>query len=162
MKELNQRRLLMIRQLLDDLTFYTDDEVSGSEREALCINISDFRLYPTFQFNEDIQIHEQLRKSLDTLRIGRSDVDAIAWLLTEKTVIMERAVAPADMVRRALESGDLEAHDELVSAEARQSRYLTAKPIELIGSSEFDVFVDDWLHWDERVIPKKDIELQDL
>ncbi|WP_241905316.1 hypothetical protein BCV09_09270 [Vibrio cyclitrophicus] len=157
MNELNYRRLLMIRHLLDELTFYTDEEVSEEERDALCININEFCLYPSFQFNDDTQIIEQLRNCLSNLRMGRDDIDVIAWLLSEKTVLIEKAVAPVELVQEALDVGDFEVHDRLVSAEASQSRYLTAKPVDLLGSEQFDVFVDDWKSFDDRVIPTKDI-----
>ncbi len=157
MNELNYRRLLMIRHLLDELTFYTDDEVTEDGRDALCININEFCLYPSFQFNDDIQIIEQLRNCLSSLRAGRDDIDVIVWLLSEKTVLIEKAVAPVELVQEALDVGDFEAHDRLVSAEASQSRYLTAKPVDLLGSEQFDVFVADWKSFDDRVIPTKDI-----
>lgn len=147
----------MIRHLLDELTFYTDEEVSEEERDALCININEFCLYPSFQFNDDTQIIEQLRNCLSNLRMGRDDIDVIAWLLSEKTVLIEKAVAPVELVQEALDVGDFEVHDRLVSAEASQSRYLTAKPVDLLGSEQFDVFVDDWKSFDDRVIPTKDI-----
>lgn len=157
MNELNYRRLIMIRHLLDELTFYTDDEVPEEERDALCISINKFCLYPSFQFDDNVQVVDPLRNHLSTLRIGRDDVDVIAWLLTKKTVLIEKAVAPVGLVQEAIEAGDLEEHDRLVSAEASQSRYLTAKPIDLIGSEQFDVFVEDWQNFDDRVIPTKDI-----
>ena len=155
MNELNYRRLLMIRRLLDELTFYTDEEVSEDERDALCININKFCFYPSFQFDDDIQIIEQLRNCLSSLRSGRDDIDVIAWLLSEKTVLIEKAVAPVELVQEALDAGDFEVHDRLVSAEASQSRYLAAKPIELLGTEQFDVFVEDWKKSDERVVPRK-------
>ncbi|MFW8632093.1 hypothetical protein [Vibrio natriegens] len=157
MNELNYRRLLMIRHLLDELTFYTDDEVLEEERDALCININEFCLYPSFQFDDNVQVIDQLRNHLRTLRIGRDDVDVIVWLLTEKTVLIEKAVAPVGLVQEAIEAGDFDAHDRLVSAEASQSRYLTAKPADLLGSEQFDMFVEDWQNVDDRVIPTKDI-----
>ncbi|MDF4819806.1 hypothetical protein P3547_19965 [Vibrio parahaemolyticus] len=157
MRELNQRKLVAIKHLLDELTFYTDDEVPEDERDALCININEFCLYPSFQFDDDIQIIEQLRNCLSSLRSGRDDIDVIAWLLSEKTVLIEKAVAPVELVQEALDAGDFEAHDRLVSAEASQSRYLTAKPVDLLGSEQFDVFVADWKSFDDRVIPTKDI-----
>ena len=147
----------MIRHLLDELTFYTDDEVTEDGRDALCININEFCLYPSFQFNDDIQIIEQLRNCLSSLRAGRDDIDVIVWLLSEKTVLIEKAVAPVELAQEALDVGDFEAHDRLVSAEASQSRYLTAKPVDLLGSEQFDVFVADWKSFDDRVIPTKGI-----
>nr|PMF61282.1 hypothetical protein BCV09_16540 [Vibrio cyclitrophicus] len=77
--------------------------------------------------------------------------------MSEKTVLIEKAVAPVELVQEALDVGDFEVHDRLVSAEASQSRYLTAKPVDLLGSEQFDVFVDDWKSFDDRVIPTKDI-----
>lgn len=62
------------------------------------------------------------------------------------------------MVEKALSFGDLKAHYELVSAEARQSEYLTARPIEYLGKDEFDVFVDDWKLGDYRMIPRKEVK----
>ncbi|PWF68724.1 hypothetical protein CCD93_10280 [Vibrio sp. T21] len=70
---------------------------------------------------------------------------------------MSKAVAPYHLVEKALSSGDLKAYDELISAEASQSEYLTTRPIDLLGRDEFDVFVDDWKLGDYRMIPRKEV-----
>ncbi|OEE90858.1 hypothetical protein A140_16875 [Vibrio crassostreae 9ZC88] len=70
---------------------------------------------------------------------------------------MCKAVAPYQLVDSALSSGDLKAHDALVSAEASQSEHLAARPVDLLGRDEFDVFVDDWKLGDYRMIPRKEV-----
>lgn len=158
MVELDQRRLMVVKNLLNELEFYTNDVVEEVSRGGLCIEINGWHLYPVFQFDENMELHGQLKRRLDDLRTGRNDVDVLYWLFAEKTVLMTKAVAPYHLIEKALGSGDLKAHDELVSAEARQSEYLTARPIDLLGKDEFDVFVDDWKLGDYRMIPRKEVK----
>ncbi len=157
MKELDQRRLNVVKNLLDELEFYTDEVVEEVSLKRLCIDINGWRLYPVFQFDENMELQSQLKRHLDDLRTGRDDIDVLYWLFAEKTVQMCKAVAPYQLVEKALSCGDSKAHDELVSAEARQSEYLTARPIDLLGKNEFDVFVDDWKLGDYRMIPRKEV-----
>ena len=91
-----------------------------------------------------MEIQCQLKRRLDELRTGRDDIDVLHWLFAEKTVLMAKAVAPYYLVEKALGRGDLEADDALVSADAMQSEYMTARSIDLLGKNKFDVFVDDW------------------
>lgn len=158
MMELDQRRLIVVKNLLNQLEFYTDEVVEEESRKGVCIDINGWQLYPVFQFDENMEIHGQLKRRLDDLRAGRDDIDVLYWLFAEKTVLMCKAVAPYQLVEKALSCGDSKAHDELVSAEARQSEYLTARPIDLLGKNEFDVFVDDWKLGDYRMIPRKGVK----
>lgn len=158
MVNLDQRRLMVIKNLLNELEFYTDEVVEEGSRSRLCVEINGWHLYPVFQFDENMQLHEQLKRRLDDLRTGRDDVDVLYWLFAEKTVLMTKAVAPYYLVEKALGSGDLKAYDALVSAEASQSELLAARPVDLLGRDEFDVFVDDWNLGDYRVIPKKEVK----
>ncbi|OQU00626.1 hypothetical protein EM85_009615 [Vibrio parahaemolyticus] len=73
-------------------------------------------------------------------------------MISEKSVLVERAVAPPALVSKYLDKGDLEGYERLVSAKARSHKYVTAKPCELIDDPLFEVFVEDWLRPDERVI----------
>ncbi|HCE2176567.1 TPA: hypothetical protein NGT44_000071 [Vibrio parahaemolyticus] len=73
-------------------------------------------------------------------------------MISEKSVLVERAVAPPALVSKYLDNGDLEGYDRLISAEARSHKYVTAKPYDLINDPLFEVFVEDWLRPDERVI----------
>ncbi|EHK9180238.1 hypothetical protein KCU29_002831 [Vibrio parahaemolyticus] len=66
-------------------------------------------------------------------------------MVSEKSVLVERAVAPPALVSKYLDNGDLEGYDRLVSAEARSHKYVTAKPCDLIDGPLFKVFVEDWL-----------------
>jgi len=156
--ELDQRRLIVVKNLLNKLEFYTDEVVEEGNRKGLCIDINGWHLYPVFQFDENMELQNRLKRRLDDLRTGRDDIDVLYWLFAEKTVLMCKAVAPYQLVDNALSSGDLKAHDELVSAEARQSEYLTARPIDLLDRDEFDVFVDDWKIGDYRMIPRKELK----
>ncbi|WP_390501929.1 hypothetical protein [Vibrio harveyi] len=156
--ELDQRRLVVVKNLLNELEFYTDEVVEEGSRKGLCIDINGWHLYPVFQFDENMDLHGQLKKRLDDLRSCRDDIDVLYWLFAEKTVLMRKAVAPHHMVERALGSGELQAYDALVSAEASQSEYLTARPIDLLEKEEFDVFVDDWKLGDYRMIPRKEVK----
>ncbi|WP_139151707.1 hypothetical protein [Vibrio crassostreae] len=157
MMELDQRRLIVVKNLLNKLEFYTDEVVEEGNRKGLCIDINGWHLYPVFQFDESMEIHCQLKRRLDDLRTGRDDIDVLHWLFAEKTVLMCKAVAPYQLVDSALSSGDLKAHDALVSAEASQSEHLAARPVDLLGRDEFDVFVDDWKLGDYRMIPRKEV-----
>ncbi|WP_254868882.1 hypothetical protein [Vibrio hepatarius] len=148
----------MVKNLLNKLEFYTDEVVKERSRSGLCIEINGWHLYPVFQFDENMELQGQLKKRLDDLRMGRDDVDVLHWLFAEKIVLMTKAVAPYYLVEKALGSGDLKAYDALVSAEASQSEHLAARPVDLLGRDEFDVFVDDWKLGDYRVIPKKEVK----
>ena len=72
--------------------------------------------------------------------------------------MMCKAVAPYQLVKKALGNGDLKSYDALVSAEASQSEYLTTRPIDLLGRDEFDVFVDDWKLGHYRMLPRKELK----
>ncbi|MFM2619641.1 hypothetical protein AAFX26_21250 [Vibrio alginolyticus] len=158
MMELDQRRLIVVKNLLNKLEFYTDEVVEEGNRKGLCIDINGWHLYPVFQFDESMEIHCQLKRRLDDLRTGRDDIDVLHWLFAEKTVLMCKAVAPYQLVEKALGNGDLKIYNALVSAEASQSEYLTARPIDLLDRDEFDVFVDDWKIGDYRMIPRKEVK----
>ncbi|MDW3046229.1 hypothetical protein R8N28_10805 [Vibrio sp. Vb1554] len=145
----------MVKNLLNQLEFYTGEVIEEGGRKGLCIDINGWHLYPVFQFDENMELQSQLKRRLDDLRRGRDDIDVLYWLLAEKTVLMCKAVAPYQLVKKALGNGDLKSYDALVSAEASQSEYLTTRPIDLLGRDEFDVFVDDWKLGDYRMIPRK-------
>ncbi|ENE5196717.1 hypothetical protein ABNJ92_000227 [Vibrio parahaemolyticus] len=76
-------------------------------------------------------------------------------MVSEKSVLVERAVAPPALVSKYLDKGDLEGYERLVSAEARSHKYVTAKPCDLIDAPLFEVFVEDWLKSDERQVSSK-------
>ncbi|MBN8102829.1 MULTISPECIES: hypothetical protein [Vibrio] len=158
MMELDQRRLIVVKNLLNKLEFYTDEVVEDGNRKGLCIDINGWHLYPVFQFDERMEIHSQLKRRLDDLRTGRDDIDVLYWLFVEKTVLIRKVVAPYHMVEKALSSNEPKVYDALVAAEASQGEYMTARPIDLIGTEEFDVFVDDWKLGDYRMIPKKEVK----
>ncbi|MHA7586623.1 hypothetical protein ACX15B_09530 [Vibrio harveyi] len=148
----------MVKNLLNKLEFYTGEVVEEGSRKGLCIDINGWHLYPVFQFDENMELQSQLKRRLDDLRTGRDDIDVLYWLFAEKAVLMCKAVAPHQLVEKALSNGDLITYDALVSAEASQSEYLTARPIDLLGRDEFDVFVDDWKLGDYRMILRKEIK----
>ncbi|MFA0144636.1 hypothetical protein [Vibrio lentus] len=75
-------------------------------------------------------------------------------MFSETSVLVELAVAPPSLVSKYLDNCDLEGYERLVSAEARSHKYVTAKPCDLIDDPLFEVFVEDWLKSDERVIAK--------
>ncbi len=105
---LGQKRLTAIKSLLNDLTFYTEGEVANSVEldNALFININGWCHYPIFQFDENFQIRKCLQRRLEELSLGRNDIDILLWLLTRRMVLMVRAVAPTDLVSKALDSDD--------------------------------------------------------
>ncbi|AXN34552.1 hypothetical protein ADU60_22785 [Vibrio coralliilyticus] len=80
-------------------------------------------------------------------------------MISEKSVLVERAVAPPALVSKYLDKGDLEGYERLVSAEAQSHKYVTAKPCDLIDDPLFEVFVEDWLKSEQRVIKSKEFEL---
>ena len=157
---LGQKRLMAIKTLLNELTFYTKEEVPNvaEHDDALCININGWCFYPTFQFDENFQILVCLQRRLEELRLGRSDIDILLWLLTRRTVLMVSAVAPTDLVSKALDSDDFEAYDRLVRAEEKQSVYLTARRVDILDTPDFDVFIEDTMNPDYRII--KEIEIK--
>ncbi|ELA9322043.1 hypothetical protein CGJ22_22350 [Vibrio parahaemolyticus] len=76
-------------------------------------------------------------------------------MVSEKSVLVERAVAPPALVSKYLNKGDLEGYERLVSAEARSHKYVTAKPCDLIDDPLFELFVEDWLRPDGRLIKSR-------
>ncbi|ELA6637660.1 hypothetical protein RDG75_000604 [Vibrio alginolyticus] len=80
-------------------------------------------------------------------------------MISEKSVLVERAVAPPALVSKYLDKGDLEGYERLVSTEARSHKYVTAKPCDLIDDPLFEVFVEDWLNSDQRRLENKKLNL---
>ncbi|QRG86000.1 hypothetical protein JOS67_22400 [Vibrio diabolicus] len=76
-------------------------------------------------------------------------------MVSEKSVLVERAVAPPALVSKYLDNGDLEGYEKLVSAEARSHKYVTAKPCDLVDDPLFEVFIEGWLKPDERQVSFK-------
>ncbi|ELH9637444.1 hypothetical protein ACS83_18465 [Vibrio alginolyticus] len=76
-------------------------------------------------------------------------------MISEKSVLVERAVAPPALVSKYLDKGDLEGYERLVSTEARSHKYVTAKPCDLIDDPLFEMFLEDWLRPDGRLIKSR-------
>ncbi|HHY0416553.1 TPA: hypothetical protein ACVU41_004025 [Vibrio parahaemolyticus] len=127
--------------------------------DALCININGWCFYPIFQFDENLQIRECLQRRLKELRLGRNDIDIMLWLLANRTTLMVRAIAPTDLVSKALDSDDFEAYDRLVRAEEKQSVYLTVRPVEILYDPDFEVFIEDSFNPDYRIIKEVEIKI---
>ncbi|KJY74822.1 hypothetical protein TW74_18380 [Vibrio nigripulchritudo] len=73
-------------------------------------------------------------------------------MISEKSVLVERTIAPPALVSKYLDNGDLEGYERLVSAEARSHKYVTVKPCDLIDDPLFEVFLENWLKPDGRLI----------
>lgn len=152
MNKLETKRLKAIVSLLNDLELISHEELPEEQHDALCINVNGWRYYPSFQFDEHCNLLDNLRNNLSLMREGRDDTDILLWMVSEKSVLVERAVAPLELVSKYLDNGDLEGYDRLISAEARSHKYVTAKPCDLIDDPLFEVFIEDWLKPDERLI----------
>ncbi|HBC3930625.1 TPA: hypothetical protein KD853_003774 [Vibrio parahaemolyticus] len=72
---------------------------------------------------------------------------------------MVRAIAPTDLVSKALDSDDFEAYDRLVRAEEKQSVYLTVRPVEILYDPDFEVFIEDSFNPDYRIIKEVEIKI---
>lgn len=153
MNKLATRRLKTIVSLLNDLKLISHEELPEEQHNALCINVNGWRYYPSFQFDEYSNLIDNLRNNLSLMREGRDDTDTLLWMLSEKSVLVERAVAPPALVSKYLDSGDLEGYEKLVSEEEEKShKYVTAKPCDLVDDPLFEVFLEDWLRPDGRLI----------
>lgn len=155
MNKLAAKRLNAIVSLLNDLELISQQELPEEQHNALCINVNGWRYYPSFQFDEHFNLIDNLRNNLSLMREGRDDTDILLWMVYEKSVLVERAVAPPALVSKYLDNGDLEGYERLVSAEARSHKYVTAKPCDLIDDPLFEVFIEDWLKPDERQVSFK-------
>ncbi|MCS0016372.1 hypothetical protein [Vibrio parahaemolyticus] len=155
MNKLATKRLNAIVSLLNDLELISHEELPEEQRNALCINVNGWRYYPSFQFDEHCNLLDNLRNNLSLMREGRDDTDILLWMVSEKSVLVERAFAPPALVSKYLDNGDLEGYERLVSAEARSHKYVTAKPCDLIDDPLFEIFVEDWLRSDERQVSSK-------
>ncbi len=159
MKKLETKRLKAIVSLLNGLELISHEELPEEQHDALCINVNGWRYYPSFQFDEHFNLIDNLRNNLSLMREGRDDTDIIIWMVSEKSVLVEQAVAPPALVSKYLDKGDLEGYERLVSTEARSHKYVTAKPCDLIDDPLFEVFLEDWLNSDERMIKAKLVQL---
>lgn len=70
---------------------------------------------------------------------------------------MVRTVAPTDLV--SLDSDDFETYDRLVLAEEKQSVYLTARPVNILDTPDFEVFIEDSFNPDYRIIKEVEIKI---
>ncbi|HHC7276131.1 hypothetical protein [Vibrio campbellii] len=159
MNKLETKRLKAIVSLLNGLELISHEELPEEQHDALCINVNGWRYYPSFQFDEHFNLIDNLKNNLSLMREGRDDTDILLWMISEKSVLVERAVAPPALVSKYLDKGDLEGYERLVSTEARSHKYVTAKPCDLIDDPLFEVFVEDWLNSDQRRLENKKLNL---
>ena len=152
-------RLKAIISLLNGLELISHEELPEEQHDALCINVNGWRYYPSFQFDEHFNLIDNLKNNLSLMREGRDDTDILLWMISEKSVLVERAVAPPALVTKYLDNGDLKGYEKLVSAEARSHKCVTAKPCDLIDDPLFEVFVEDWLTPDQMILENKKLNL---
>ncbi len=111
MNKLETKRLKAIVSLLNDLELISHEELPEEQHDALCINVNGWRYYPSFQFDEHFNLINNLRNNLSLMREGRDDTDILLWMVSEKSVLVERAVAPPALVSKYLDNSDLEGYE---------------------------------------------------
>ncbi len=111
--------------------------------------------YPLMQFNTSAEIYPELIAALPKLNQSRSGWDVCFWLTDERTVMIDKAV-PSDEQIQALSSIDEIA--KLGEKAHEQSSYVTSTPLKLLQDGlggVFQVFCQDLINPDERIIPEK-------
>lgn len=130
------------------------------KKKILSVNYRDEAIYPLFQFDESLNWHEALLKRLPDLLDSRSGWDVCFWLDTERSVLVERAVATDQQIEEALAAGP-ETYDKLVQAQAEQTIYESHSPLSLLAQKKydlFDIFCEDLVNPEHRVIAEKPLE----
>ncbi|PHR54882.1 MAG: hypothetical protein COA47_14780 [Robiginitomaculum sp.] len=158
---IDRQFLTLKKDLLDNYEFVGASEIRApitlNSTSVLSVILQEKSRYPLFQFTSNGIVFPALQKILPKLLQSRSSWDVCFWLTTERAVMMSKAV-PNDEQTKSLNS--LDKIIELGEKAHKQSTYVTSTPLKLLQDGEnsiFQVFCEDLLNPDDRMIPEKKV-----